>query len=180
MLGRRATALLALLLTNGCSAKLPESQKRTTATPASHEAVQLRLALIRNFCNASHAAVWPQAASTVTCQLFQKRKEAGPGGAHDQAKNFPKEKLAADKKLTFESVCAKGTKFSHWKMCKHAEVRKFMLGASAAVAAPPAGAGIGKAKGRGAGKVGGGKHTVKQTPGRLTGLVQTSAGGAPS
>ena len=170
---RRAIVFLALLFTHSCSARLLQAEKnKPAAKPADvHEAVQLRLALIRNYCNASHAAVWPQAASTVTCQLFQKRKAMGPGGAHDQAKSFPKERLVADKRLTYESVCAKGTKFSHWKMCKHDEVRKFMLGAKAAAAAPAGGgAGVGKAKGRGAGKLGGGK----QTPGRLTGLVQTN------
>jgi len=168
---RRAIVLLALF-TGSCSARqLQAEQKKTTATPAVHETMQLRLALIRNYCNVSHAAVWPLAASTVTCQLFQKRKDAGPGGARDQAKSFPKAKLNADKKLTYESVCAKGTKFYHWKMCKHDGVRKFMLGANAAAAAPAGGgAGVGKAKGKGVGKLGGGK----KTPGRLTGLVQAN------
>ena len=177
---RRASVLLALLFTGSCSAE----QKETTATPAVHEAMQLRLALIRNYCNVSHAAVWPLAASTVTCQLFQKRKDAGPDGARDQAKSFPKAKLNADKKLTYESVCAKGTKFYHWKMCKHDGVRTFMLGAKAAAAAPAGGgAGVGKAKGKGVGKLGGGKAKGKgvgklgggkKTPGRLTGLVQAN------
>ena len=84
---------------------------------------------------------------------------------------FPTAKLNADNKLTYESVCAKGTKFYHWKMCKHDGVRTFMLGAKAAAAAPAGGgAGVGKAKGKGVGKLGRGK----KTPGRLTGLVQAN------
>ena len=83
------------------------------------EAVQLQLRLIRTFCNVSHAGVWPQAGSTATCQLFHKRKEHSLGGQtareqaiedfdeNDQATDFDKKRLRADKKLTYSGLNSK-------------------------------------------------------------------------
>ena len=144
-----------------------EAQAAPPMAGPQYEALQLRLGMIRAFCNASNVGVWPQAADALPCQLMQKRKDLGKdlvsgSSSTDAAKaeaikamkdalaKADKSKLHADKKLVYESVCAQGSKYARWKMCHNMDVRKFMLGPAAA-AAPKISAG---AKGKGGGSTG--------------------------
>ena len=147
-------------------------EAKAAAPPKLDEALALRLAMIRSYCNASNTGVWPHATDALPCQFMNKRKDLISGSTNaetakaeaskvikDEQKKADRTKLSADKKLIYESVCAQGTKFSRWKMCHHPDVRKFMLGPAAAAAAAHASGG-GKAKGvKGGGAAGGGVAT---------------------
>ena len=140
-----------------------EAQAAQPTAGPQYEALQLRLGMVRIFCNASNVGLWPQAANALPCQLMQKRKDLMSGSSStDAAKaetsramkdalaKADKSKLHADKKLVYESVCAQGSKYARWKLCHNMDVRKFMLGPAAA-AAPVISAG---AKGKGGGSTG--------------------------